>query len=71
MTKGRTTCPECLGYRRYFTEWSDAADANKEMAAMVTYRPEEPDGTVEIICQVCMGTGEIGTGPENDQGDIE
>ena len=65
------TCPECWGAGRYFTEWSDAADADEKMAAMVTYRPEDPDGTVEITCQVCMGAGEIGGQPENVEGDIE
>jgi len=50
-------CPECGGRGSYFTEWSDAASANPELDRMVRYYPDPPDGTVEIECQTCHGTG--------------
>ncbi len=43
-------CPECFGKGKYFTEWSDSAEADPKLKALVLYYPEEPDGTVEIRC---------------------
>lgn len=50
-------CRECSGYGAYYTEWSDVAEANSELKAIVLCYPEPPDGTVLIWCQVCQGKG--------------
>jgi len=51
-------CTECGGDGRQYIEWSDAADT--EMKQMVLHYPDPPDGTVLIVCQVCLGTGRVG-----------
>lgn len=52
-------CKECHGDGEYYTEWSDSAEANPELKAMVVYYPDPPDGTVWITCQVCKGKGVV------------
>lgn len=52
------TCEECLGAKTYFTEWSDAGEALAASGKIVVlYRPDPPDGTVEIQCHRCKGSG--------------
>ncbi len=48
-------CPECKGQRQYWTEWSDAGEADPAMKALVVEYPDPADGTVLINCSTCGG----------------
>lgn len=48
------SCPECWGLGYFWTEWSDKANADPELARRVVMRPNPPDGTVCISCPVCQ-----------------
>lgn len=51
-------CPECKGTGSYYTEWSDSSElAAANGTVKVLHRPEPPDGTVDIECTVCNGSG--------------
>lgn len=53
MEQSQEKCKECGGRGGYWTEWSDSAEANPELRAMVLEYPDPPDGTVYIECQSC------------------
>lgn len=50
-------CQNCNGNGNYWTEWSDAAERDPEMRALVLEYPDPADGTVCIKCSDCGGTG--------------
>jgi hypothetical protein len=50
-------CPECLGQRSYYTEWSDSAEADPKLKALVLHYPDPEDGTVLIKCTTCNDDG--------------
>lgn len=50
-------CPECHGLGSYYTEWSDSAEADEKLKALVLHYPEPADGTVLIKCPRCDGLG--------------
>lgn len=52
-------CRECGGEGEYYTEWSDAADSNPELKALVTYYPDPPTGVVWIKCIHCDAYREL------------
>lgn len=59
MVISKPRCFECLGQSTYWTEWSDAADRNPELKALVIHYPEPPDGCVLIRCsQGCYDADE-------------
>ena len=46
-------CLECGDTGEYQTPWSDKAEADPELKALVIAYPNTPDGTVLIRCTHC------------------
>lgn len=51
--KPSIVCDNCWDFGYYYTEWSNAAEADPEQEKWVIEYPDPPDGTVCIACPHC------------------